>query len=263
MKTTNNSILVIFVLIIAFSVACSNNQKPGTGKFDLNGIKPPEVKQPTLDLKLPEVLKQEDTVPPMTKDTTSFIYRILLNDKIPPDKFSLSGTLVAVEKGNLLVKTAQGQLQMQYFIPKNESLLIEKGGQITITTNNEIKDASFNKLLHLEASKGVILSSGRITDNSPIQIIINKNLSLQQSSYNKKMIISNSEYDTHYSTTLFLVNNGNKKSMEQKKEFVFENNNQKYKLMIQLSSFSIPKPEYQSSSEGQGYYLEYLLYMIK
>jgi hypothetical protein len=62
------------------------------------------------------------------------------------------------------------------------------------------------------------------------------------------MIISDSEYDTHFSTPLFLKINGQRKSIEQKIELVFENNNQKYKLIIQLSSYHIPKPEYQSSS---------------
>jgi len=263
MKTIKNNTLIIFGLIIAFSAACNNNQNVGSEKVDLSGMKPLEVTKPTLDLKLPEPLKREDTVPLMSKDTTAFIYRILINNKMAPDKFSVSGTLETVEKGNLLVKTAQGQLMMQYFIPNNASLLVEKGGQITVTSNNEIKEATYNKLLHVQDSKGAILSAGRIRDNLPIQITINKNLSLQQAPYNEKMIISNSDYDTHYSSPLFLVVNGKKTSIEQKKEFFFENNKQKYRLTVQLSSYSNPKPKYQSSSEGQGYFLEYLLFMIK
>jgi acylphosphatase len=212
---------------------------------------------------MPEAIHGQDTIVPMSKDTSTFVYRISINNKKTADKLNISGIVEKAEKGNLMVKTEVGELQIQYFIPKNESLLIEKGSQIKITKMEDIKDASFNKLLHVEGNKGVLVSSGIITDNSPIQIIISKNLSLQQTAYNEKMILSDSEYDTHFSAPVNIVINGLKKTVEQKKELIFESNEQKYKLLIQLSSYSIPKSKYAASSEGQGYFLSYNLLMIK
>lgn len=257
-----NKISILHAFIIVLTAACSN-QKTGGEKANLNGMKAPEVKQPTVELKMPEAMHMQDTLAPMSKDTSAFVYRISINNKKTVDKLSVSGIVERVEKGNVVVKTEEGELQLQYFIPKNETLVIEKGAQIKITKVEEIKDASFNKLLHVEDSKGVLVSSGMITDNSPIQIIISKNISLQQTAYNEKMTFSDSDYDTHFSAPLYVVINGQKKTVEQKKELIFESNKQKYKLMVQLSSFSIPKPNYASISEGQGYFLSYNLLMVK
>ncbi len=260
--TTLNKISGLFIFIIVLFASCSN-KKTGADKANLAGMKAPETKQPTLELKLPDAVHEQDTLAPLSKDTSAFVYSISMNNKKTPDKISVNGIVEKAEKGKLVVKTGEGELQLQYFIPKNESLLVEKGSTVQITRMQEIKDASFNNLLHVEDSKGVLVSSGTITSDSVIQIFISKSLSLQQTAYNEKIILSNSEYDTHYSAPLNVVINGQKKAVNQKEDLIFEISKHSYKLMVALSSFSIPKPKYASSSEGHGYFLKYNLFMIR
>lgn len=256
--------MIAAILLLAM-ISCSPKQKSGNEQIDLKGMKPPEVKEATVELKMPPAVPQEDTsIADFKQDTTRFNYQLMVDNKKATGKISMNGIIQEMEKGKLVIKTDQGQsVQMLFFIPGNQQLLISKGSAVRITSNDELKGASMNRALQLESNNWIIFSSGIITDNLPIRIVVNKNIMLQQDVYNEKSIISDSKYDTHYSVPLNLVNNGERRIVEQKKDFFFENNNQKYKLVVNLSSYSIPKKEYESVSEGQGYFLDYLLLQTK
>lgn len=256
--------LVAAILLLAM-ISCSPKQKSGNEQIDLKGIKPPEVKEATVELKMPPAVPQEDTSKADFKqDTTRFNYQIMVDNKKATGKISINGIVQEMEKGKLVIKTEQGQsVQMLFFIPGNQQLSISKGSAVRIISNEELKGASMNRTLQLESNNWIIFSAGIITDNLPVRIVMNKNIILQQEMYNEKSIISDSKYDTHYNASLTIIINGEKRNVEQKKDFFFESNNQKYKLVVNLSSYSIPKKEYESVSEGQGYFLDYLLLQTK
>jgi hypothetical protein len=264
MKNMKSKYYMIIWIVLSILISSCSNQQSADAKIDLKGMKAPTVKEPVLTLKMPSPPQaNKDSISEVIRDTSRFNYLVSV-DKKAIKKDSTKGMITESNSGKFLISTKQGQsINLSYFLPGNNQLMISKEDSVTIFSNDEIKGASMNRRLSVESSKGVIISSGIQTNNSPIKITMGKNMVLQQGEYNEKSIISDSKYDTQYSAPVYLISNNQKKLIEQKKDFTFTNNNQKYLLKVYLSSYEMPKKEFVSVSEGQGYFIDYYLIMLK
>jgi hypothetical protein len=261
---------IIWIAVISFSAAtgCNNNKNAGL-TMDLKGKKAPQVANPAIELNMPAALATAQTGTESgpaiaAQNTNRFTYQIMSENKKLPDASLLSGTVSELTKTRLAFKTSEGKsILMDYTLPGNQALLLSSNESVSMVKKENVKDASYNKFLILKGNKGIIISSTSQINGSPIQLQLNSGLEIRQGNYDAKKIVSDTKYDTQFSVPVSLLLNGKQIPLDPANPLVFTYNAAKYKLSVFQSRYIVPKKDFQSVSEGQGYFLNYLLLLTE
>lgn len=263
--TMKNKFIILFAVAI---MGCNNNKSTGL-TMDLKGKKAPEVANQAIELNMPAALTSAGTATESgpaiaAQNANRFTYQIMSENKKLPDTSLLTGTVSELTKTRLSFKTAEGKsIMMDYTLPGNQALLLSPNESVSMIKKENVKDASYNKFLVLEGSKGIIISSTSQINNAPVRLELNRGLEIRQGDYDAKKIVSDTKYDTQFSVPVSLMLNGKLIALDPATPLIFTYNAAKYKLSVFQSRYIVPKKDFQSVSEGQGYLLNYLLLLTE
>ena len=254
---------VLWILIPLAFVACQ--QKTGL-ESSQPGKTPPVPEKGTLELAVPASTPEAVPAPINEQDESRFQYSLRTGDKRISGNFSAKGAVLKVEARQIEVKLEDGSnLILDYKLPAKESKLIANTGEeLTVEQYENLDGPGMNRLFSLHSAKSTLVSSGRQSSGTPVEVKISGNITLRQAVYSENKVLVESERDIHYDVPLAVLAGGRQLKIPQDgKAFVFADGSYQYDLHLVANGFNIAKKGHEDAFEGQGYYLDYWLLRTK
>lgn len=221
---------------------------------------PPVPEKPSSTLQYPEpVIDDKITGRAVIPAAISQGFAVDLAGKVLTGNWDIKGRVLAIEKGEILLKTEKQETgRFVYRLPKSARLPVKVDQQISILKTLKGFEGTLGYIVRVDLNNSIALASGRIFGNKPIEVKILEELSLKQVS-GKEEIISNSKFEKMSKIPVLLQIKKEEKLFTIGEPYEFDINDKKFVVIVNESSNVIPTKEYEAISEGKGYTLEYAI----
>ncbi len=217
--------------------------------------------EPATILKMPKAVEQKEiTGKAALPEEMKLGFAMDVDEKVLMGNWNVKATVTVLTEKALTFKTEKGESgQLIYRLPERRQLpLLRQGQPISIKRTSKGIASSLGYELNLSSQNDLILSSGRIFGETPLEEQISPKLSLRQIP-ERGALLSESKYEKTYQIPIRLTLNDKSMNLpiEKLTEFTFED--KIFQVIVTESSEVIPNKGYEGIVEGKGFTLEYVL----
>jgi hypothetical protein len=221
---------------------------------------PPAPKVPSSTLKLPKPVKAGEirgraSLPENAK--TGFA--LDLAGKVVPGNWDVKGKVSSVEAERIMFVSERGDSGSLVFrMPKGMKLSIAQNDPVRIRRTMKGTEGNLGHEVLLESGAKMVAAAGRLYGSGPLTATIASGVSVEQGKGQYKLLAA-SEYDTTYQVPLTLKAGGKTTILEPtgSKEATIGGRGQMVNVVESIRV--VPSKKHESTSEGAGYTLEYVI----
>ena len=235
-------------------ISCRQKDKPKPPK-GFEKVEAP--KEAFSQLKNPEPVqaKQDVSVDKIPVRGHSFLF--LADGKPISGDVVQSGEVSKVSDKELVIKsTEKGELTMRYALPGNLLIPVKTGERFSIDYHRRFYENSVGYTLSNYVGDQFVHSSSKISNADTIRVGLSKGIFIYQA-LNKTGEEKRSDFGIVRDIPVYLNVNGRNISLTVGKEQEVDINNAKFAVFVLVSTQMQSSEEKRSSSEGEGFTLEY------